>query len=283
VTTTWARWTTSEETVLAAAAHRAPAAPGPQPWVLESRGHDVDVIERVELRLPRHDRTGRDRLLSCGAAVANLRIATRVLGWTETWRHFPDPRRRDIVALVRAQLPAASTARDRALHAAIALRHSHRGLFAGPAPAAARTDLQAACDVMGVAVVPLTGHGAEVVRLLAHAADRLAGDRAYRAELSAWTGSADVRGLVGLGGPDDLRLAVITTDDGPTDHLHAGVALQQTWLAATALGLAVSVATQPLHLPEVRAGLIEAADLPGHPQAILRVGLPAPTRSSGKD
>jgi hypothetical protein len=47
------------------------------------------------------------------------------------------------------------------------------------------------------------------------------------------------------------------------------------WLAATAAGLAASVLTQPLHLHEVRAGLIEAMDLPGYPQAILRVGLPS--------
>lgn len=272
------RWTADEEAFLAEAARRAPAAPGPHPWVLEADGHDVRVVERAEARLPRH---GRDRLISCGAAVANLRLATRVLGWAETWCHFPDAHRRDVVAVVRARRPAETTARDRALHAAIPLRHSHRGTFAGPPPAAARLGLLAACDGMGVAVVPLDDVDATVTRLFAEAADRLGRDLAYRTELAAWTGSSDVRAMSGVEG--GWRLAVITTDDGPTDHLHAGLALQLTWLAATAAGLAASVTTQPLHVPEVRAGLIESAELPGFPQAVLRVGVPAPPRLSGKD
>ncbi|MFC5286746.1 hypothetical protein ACFPM7_06755 [Actinokineospora guangxiensis] len=284
MTTTRARWTAAEETLLAVAAHRAPAAHGPHPWVLEARGHDVSVIERVEARLPRHDRSGRDRLISCGAAVANLRLAVRALGWSESWRHFPDPHRRDVVALVRAHRPLDPTPRDRALHAAIPLRRSHRGGFAGAPTAAERVELLAANDAMGVAVVALDSLDANLEHLLNHAVPRLSRDRSYRTELAAWTGSTDIRAMSGLGGPNGgWRLVVITTDDGPTDHLHAGVALQRTWLAATAAGLTASVATQPLHVPEVRAGLIEAAELPGFPQAILRVGVPDRTRPSGKD
>jgi nitroreductase len=70
-------------------------------------------------------------------------------------------------------------------------------------------------------------------------------------------------------------LLVETPDDGPRDHVRAGMAAQSTWLAATAVGLAGSMLTQPLQVPEVRAGLIEGLSLPGFPQAFLRFGHPA--------
>ncbi|GAA3044237.1 hypothetical protein [Actinokineospora globicatena] len=33
--------------------------------------------------------------------------------------------------------------------------------------------------------------------------------------------------------------------------------------------------TQPLHVPEARAGLVERLERPGYPQGLLRVGYPA--------
>ncbi|MGW5055653.1 nitroreductase family protein [Actinokineospora sp. NPDC004072] len=287
------RWTCAEEAVLVAAVDRAPSVHGTRPWALETRDRDALVIERAALRLPRQDPFGRDRLISCGAAVATLRLACRGLGWTESWRQFPLPERRDVVAVVRAGERKPSDRGELARYAAIGARRSHRARFAAPPPVAARAALLKATDVAGAAVVLLAGpeRDAAVGRLLTHAADHIGNDPAYRAELAAWCGpEADPRLWSGLGaeadqhpgGPtladrlaDEAHLVVITTGDGRSDHLHAGIALQQTWLAATALGLAASAVTLPLHLHEVRAGLVEAAELPGFPQAILRVGVPA--------
>jgi hypothetical protein len=73
-------------------------------------------------------------------------------------------------------------------------------------------------------------------------------------------------------------------DDSKRDHVLAGAAIQRAWLAAPALGLAASLITQPLQLPEIRAGLSDRLTLPGFPHALLRVGRsdhaikPAPRR-----
>ncbi|WP_189210342.1 nitroreductase family protein [Actinokineospora fastidiosa] len=270
---------------MAAATGRAPSARNSQPWALETRGRDVLLVERVDGRPPAHDPTGRDRLISCGAALANLRVAVRRLGWAESWREYPLPDRRDVVALVRAGAWSEPTAAEMSRYAAIGARRSHRPPFASPPAEPAR--LVEESDVAGAAVVLLDGQARDeaLARLLRHAVDLIGKDPACRAELSAWTEPRSWDGLDAGAAQDpvvqaarfsgEAHFVVTTTGDGPGDHLRAGVALEQTWLAATSMGLAASVITQPLHLPEVRAGLVEAAELPGFPQAVLRVGVPA--------
>ena len=52
--------------------------------------------------------------------------------------------------------------------------------------------------------------------------------------------------------------------------------MEHAWLSATAMGIAASVMTQPLHIPEVRAGLRSALQLSGHPQVVMRFGFAEP-------
>jgi hypothetical protein len=59
---------------------------------------------------------------------------------------------------------------------------------------------------------------------------------------------------------------------GRLDHVRAGMATEQTWLAATDSGLVGSVLTQPFQLHEVRAGLVESLTLSGFPQLLFRFG-----------
>ncbi|MFC5291301.1 hypothetical protein ACFPM7_29990 [Actinokineospora guangxiensis] len=70
-------------------------------------------------------------------------------------------------------------------------------------------------------------------------------------------------------------LVVFTPGDGRSDHLPAGAVPQQTWLAATAMGPAGSVISQPVHVHQTRIALAGLAELPGHPQVLLRLGVPA--------
>lgn len=309
-------WTGDEIAVLAAAVSRAPSVHNTQPWRLQTHGHDALLLERADLRLPRHDPLGRDRMMSCGAALANLRLAVRRLGWAETWAQFPLPERPGVVARVRAGDRLQPGEAELARYRAIGARRSHRARFAGPPAPEVLADLVHAPTVPGVELHRLEGDAGTgaLARLLGHAAAVIQGDRAYLRELAAWTtddlagdgipqanrppGSLPWAGLVDAATrlPDtdtlarrlrqEAHLLVLTVGDGHGDHLVAGVALQEAWLAATALGLAASVLTQPLHVHEVRAGLIEACELAGYPQAVLRVGLPShvfpptPRRSS---
>jgi hypothetical protein len=301
-------WTAEEKHLVADAAVRAPSVHNTLPWVVELPDGDrvAELYERFDRVLPRHDPLGRDRLISCGAALEHVRIALRVLGWAPEVALFPEPARRDLVARVHAARRARPSDEDTAAYAAIRARRSHRKPF-GPAPVAEETArwLVAANHTDGTALRPVRGEeeARALARLLTHAAQALRDDRGYQRELAAWTAavrdplpgtgvSAAVRrtttlpwaGLVRrtTAVPDletlaarlsrECLLLVETPDDGPRDHVLAGAATESVWLAAVGAGLAGALITQPFQLSEVRAGLVEALSLNGFPQVLLRLG-----------
>jgi nitroreductase len=74
------------------AATRAPSVHNTQPWVLELPDEGrAELYERLDRTLPRHDPLGRDRLISCGAALTHVLLAMRVLGWVPETTLFPEP------------------------------------------------------------------------------------------------------------------------------------------------------------------------------------------------
>jgi hypothetical protein len=85
--------------------------------------------------------------------------------------------------------------------------------------------------------------------------------------------------------PDEFLLAsridheavfvVCTESDDAHAHVRAGEAVQMAWLEANSRGLAVSVSTQPLHLPEVREGIADHLGRSEVPQVLMRFGYPA--------
>lgn len=301
-------WTRGEITVVASAVRRAPSVHNTQPWILEFHDGSISLFERLDLSLPWHDPTGRDRMISCGAALANLVLATRILGWDVETLLFPERDRPDQVAGVVAIGRRAPSDMDWNTYSTIPWRRSHRGPFTPtPVPEAMRQALIDAAHAGGVQLRPVRGPAECTVlaQLLTHTGLVLRNDRAYQRELALWTNDrpdhhpgggipALAKGIATLpwaglvrtntSVPDQNVLAarldqeylllVETPDDGRRDHLLAGRAIQDTWLAASREGLAGSVLTQPLHLAEVRAGLIERLGLAGFPQALLRFGYP---------
>jgi hypothetical protein len=304
-------WTAEEKNLVADAAVRAPSVHNTMPWVLElpelpDGGRAAELYERFDRALPRHDPLGRDRLISCGAALEHVRIALRVLGWEPEVALFPEPGRRDLVARVHARHRTTPSDVDTHAYAAVRARRSHRKPF-GPSPVADHTVrwLIAANHTDGTGVRQVSGEDETraLARLLTHAAHALRDDRGYQRELAAWT--AAVRDpLPGTGVSSALRrtatlpwaglirrttavpdvdtladrlsreclLLVETLDDGPRDHVLAGAATESVWLAAVGAGLSCALLTQPFQLSEVRAGLVEALSLNGFPQVLLRLG-----------
>ncbi|MFC5099404.1 nitroreductase family protein [Kibdelosporangium philippinense] len=138
-----------------------------------------------------------------------------------------------------------------------------------------------------------------VAALTQHAVQVLRHDHRYLRELQALTvdrgkvrlgipadriGHGLFGGLVHSGDPapdhetltslitKECVFVVETIDDTRWDHVLAGQAIQRAWLTATRLGLAASLITQSLQVPEVRAGLGEKLQLPGFPHALMRFG-----------
>lgn len=300
-------WTRDEIATIGNAVRRAPSVHNTQPWMLEFRDGSVSLFERLDLSLPRHDPTGRDRLISCGAALANLVLAVRILGRDAETLLFGNPRRPDEVARVVTGAHRPPSDVDLGRYAAIGRRRSYRNPFS-PAvvPDELRHDLLTASSAGGVQVRPIGGFGEStaLAELLGHMALVLREDHSYQRELAAWTNTRPDHSPGGIPArtrrydtlpwaglvrattrvPDasvlaarlhqECLLLLETPDDGHRDHVVAGRAMQEIWLTATHVGLAGSVLTQPLHVAEVRAGLIERLDLAGFPQALLRFGYP---------
>src|SRR5215510_10864639 len=122
-------WTRGEITVVASAVRRAPSVHNTQPWVLEFHDGSISLFERLDLSLPWHDPTGRDRLISCGAALCNLVLATRILDRDVEPLLFPERDRPDEVARVIVTGHREPSDVDRVSFSRIPWRRSHRGPF----------------------------------------------------------------------------------------------------------------------------------------------------------
>ncbi|WP_206797565.1 nitroreductase [Amycolatopsis sp. MtRt-6] len=303
-TATPAALTTEQLGFLARAVSRAPSVHNSQPWQLRVRGTEVDLAVRPRTALRRHDPFGRDRLLSCGAALTDLELAVRALG-RDCHVEYRDGG--DVVATVTIGRPRPASARDFALYHAIPRRRSHRrAFFPGRVPGGVRAAVTVAGEATGVHLVE-PGRLDKLAELFGFATRVLRDDRGYQRELELWTAHTHGGNAVGDGIPEDAlspealpvaglvrtatpvpddvvlagrpaaeNLLIVCTDtDTRADHLAAGAALQRVWLTATVKALVGSVITQPLHLTGFRARLASELALPGVPQAIFRYGHPA--------
>lgn len=300
-------WSAGETDVLARAVVRAPSVHNTQPWSLELAEGQAALYERADLALPFHDLLGRDRSISCGAAVEHLELGMHVLGVATDLRLLPDPADPSVVARLFAAGSRVPTDVDLHRYSAIARRRSYRHRFAATAVSDyARKDLIAAASSDGVTVKPLHGNAeyTALADLLEYAGVAARADRGYQRELALWTirdershvhgagiaGSALPASTLPWAGivrartsvPDRQTLAerlagetVLvfgTAGDARIDHIRVGMAMERTWLAAVDMGLVAAVQTQPLHLSEVRASLATSLELPGCPQLLMRVG-----------
>jgi hypothetical protein len=294
-------------TVLRRAAVRATLAASvrnSQPWRLVLHPDHLVVQADRARWLPVFDPTGRQLLMSCGAAVLNARAALAAGGFGEELSWAPDAAcagEPDDLALLRPRKDMTDV--DGALAKldwAAPRRRSSWGPFSAPAGA----------DLLAALVASARAHGAELVPVEPEAAARasrlaarvLDEDPAYVAELRAWR-TVDPRRRDGLPcgsrpvGPDtsgstwlpDARdwgqsscLVLSTPTDAPAAWVRAGEALQRVLLTATTLGAAVHVMSLPIEVPAARQMVAHAAGCPGYAQLVLRVGVAEPAPASAR-
>lgn len=303
-------WSAGETDVLARAVVRTPSVHNIQPWWLDLPVGAALVYERTDLALPYHDPRGRDRAISCGAAVANLELAMRVLALYPRLDLLPRAARSDLVARLTVERHQPPSETDLHRYSAIARRRSYRKPFTAAAVSDYDIkDLVTASSTEGVQVRVLRGEAelTALAELLEYAGMVLRHDRGYQRELAIWTvrdershrhgagvaGSAlppstlpwaglvrpstalpDRQTLVNRLGHETV-LVFSSRGDDRLDHVRTGIAMQHTWLAAVDMGLAAAVQTQPLHLAEARTKFGDALDLAGFPQLLMRVGHPS--------
>lgn len=291
------------------AAVAAPSLHNSQPWRFRIHDGGVDVYADWGRRLGVIDSSGRDLLISVGAAVFNLRVAMGQQGRVPVLQLWPDPAEPDLVARVTPGRAATPSPAQDALAEAIPRRHTNRRPFARlVVPTSVLDELTGAAAVEGARLrVADPPSRAAILSLLRAAGRHLRTRGDYPAELGEWTLAAHRRrdGVpprafgawealealpvrdFGLVQPQLRRgdepldpyptLVVLSTDGDSTEHwVRTGQALQRVLLVATVHGLAATPASRPLEVPALRRLLTDTC-AGWWPHVILRLGYGQPT------
>ncbi|WP_199547236.1 hypothetical protein [Streptomyces sp. N35] len=292
------------------AAVAAPSLHNSQPWLFTCAADDVVLSADVTRLLPVTDPTGREALISCGAALFNLRAAMRHLGFRPVVRSHPEPHRHPRLAQVSWGPYAPSTPEEELLHRAIRIRHTHRGPFQPdqvPPELIAALQEQARIEGAELITLPDAREQRDLAELIREAEAAQRCSPPHLAELSHWRrpfGSGredgipadscpfhpdstlfagrDFTGLTrarptagpGMSWPSRTGLVALlsTPRDTPQDWLRAGQALQRVLLYAASRQVMAGFHTQPLEVPYLRAEVRALVPSRQFPQMILRLG-----------
>jgi nitroreductase len=302
----------AEVRAIVATAGRAPSVHNTQPWAITWDGTAFTLTAETWRGLTVTDRDGRELVISCGAAVFNMRLALRKLGLDSHVALTPSENPR-LLARVEPRPGVAANAAERRMFAAIARRHTYRGPFEDrPVSSELEVGLQDAARAEGALLVYMTqpGQRANVLHLARSAERELARDPRVRDELTAWTPAPSERRPDGvpssayahpspLPSADELpardfdlgrniaqlpepasaagTLAVLATEgDNARDWLLAGQALQRMLLTATQHSALTAIHSQVVELAHTRSELRRELASAGMPQLLLRFGYAAP-------
>lgn len=282
----------------------APSVHNTQPWYFTSDQGVIRLYADPARGLPEEDPGGRERVISCGAALCNLKLAVRHLGFIPGVRLLPDVNDGDLLAEVRwgRYLPPAT--HEEMLYRAIARRHTCRGPFTMGIPPLLTGELVRAAryERADLHLVHDPQRQAELAALVASAEQIQGDDPGVVAERARWLGHSDGSrpdGVRVAGSParwDGLEFAgrgtgealaraaqgapfgagsvvlLSTRDDRRPGWLLAGVAMQRLLLYATARGIGAAFHTQPLEVPEIRDRIRFDFTGGAYPQVLLRFG-----------
>jgi len=291
----------------------APSVYNTQPWRFALDGEQISLHIDPGRRLAVADPDGREMVISCGAALFNVRLALRSLGYVPEIRVWPEPDQPALVARVSWRPGAAADEFERRLFARVRTRRTHRGAFdPEPLPPGLLAALRTAAEREGTAlrIVADDGRRAALAAAVQSAEHELRRDGERLRELTRWTpapgracrdgvpatsyparaehtepyfpGRDFARGH-GWGVPPlspatSHRAAGVaglltTAADGPPDWVNAGQALQRILLTASVCGAAVALHSQPLELPMLREFIRTQLGDGAYPHLVLRIGL----------
>lgn len=295
----------------------APSSHNAQPWRFVIGSEHIELWADRSRQLRVCDPGGRELVMSCAAALMNLRVACRAFGWEGAVTLLPDANEPDLLAWAASGSPRAAGDEDRALFESLPRRRTWRRPFrASDIPDDVRERLRVAAEREGAWLAILDpARQAQAADLVYEATREQFRSYRFRCELASWMrpASEEADGIPGraLGfGPLRSRLApwvlrgldigasqaerdralalqapvvaVLGTDrDTPAHWLRAGQALERVLLRATADGLAAAYLNAPVQLERFRADTAALVEDRGHPQIALRLGrvhtLPGPT------
>jgi len=289
----------------------APSSHNTQPWRFVVDGNELLVCADRTRGLPNIDPYDREVIISCGAALFNLRVALAYFNVPVEIATFPRSLEPDVVA--RLTFPGSGPAlKDLAqLFDSIGKRATNRGPFvAEDVPDAVVAALKSAAEAEGVDVgfARTLAERERLAARIAQADRRQFDDPRFRRELASWihpsrsydgmpASSQGVAVLTDFTTPiaamvirtfdvgngvaaaheqlargSPLLVVLSTPMDNNEAWLAAGLGLQRLLLVATRAGYATSYLNQPIEISELRTQLATEAHTAGYPQLLLRVG-----------
>ena len=297
----------------------APSSHNTQPWRFIINGDELLVCADRTRSLPNIDPFDRELIISCGAALFNLRVVFAHFNIPVEISTFPQSSDPDIVA--RIVFPdSGPKLNDLAeLFDAMTKRATNRGPFIDEdVPNSIIEFLKSAAVSEGVDIefARTPKEREHIAALIADADRRQFNDPRFRRELASWihpsrSNDGMPAASQGLGTLTDaatpiIAMAIRTFDLGngvaaahkqlahgspllvvlstPMDNnegwLAAGLGLQRILLVAAKQGYCTSYLNQPVEVPDLRIRLANELSIVGYPQLVLRVGRGFPVSHS---
>lgn len=286
----------------------APSGHNTQPWKFRIQDNIIRISADQSRSLAVVDPEDREKLISLGAALENLALASAHAGLSADIAIFPSGEPENL----RVTLTPGETAPDDTLFNAIPKRQCTRSLYDGqPIPPADLEKLRSVPLLEGATLHLFDGADQiePLIELVKAGNQSQYSDKAFVKELIGWlrfndqeagdrrdglftrcTGNPTVpRWLgelfVGFSTPESMSktdeknlrssagvLVLATAGDHPIDWVTAGRQVQRFLLTATALNIKTAFLNQPVEVPAVREQLASLLGSSAIPQLVLRYG-----------
>ena len=283
---------------------RAPSLHNSQPWRWVTEGNVLHLFSDPMRIGHSTDSTGREVIISCGAALGHLRVAMTAKGFQANIERFPNPNNPDHLASVYFSPMEFVTDAHRALAQAIDRRRTDRLPFAPPSrwdsfEPVLRDAVDPSLAMLTVIADDSRPRLAEASRLTEQLRRY---DTSYHTELQWWVSQLDSsqgipttsrvsdaeahqldvsRDFLPVGtttrrselGPDRAKVLVLSTyDDSRQCALQCGEALSTVLLECTVAGFATCTLTHMIEVNTAREIVRMLAGKSGLPQVLVRVG-----------
>jgi hypothetical protein len=283
---------------------RAPSLHNSQPWQWVAGGGQLDLFLDPS-RAMVSDRSGREALISCGAALDHLRVALAAAGRRARISRFPDPKDPNHLASIDFTPAGTVTDDGRRRASAIWARRTDRLPFIAPMNwEAFEHSLRGAIDKNAVQLDVMAEDARDRLAQASRVAESVRlYDSAYQEELHWWTAPFEAaegipysslvspaeRQRVDVGRtfpmthnrerrtdiPEDEStiLMLSTEDDSPLAALLSGEALSAVLLECTMANLATCPVTHVTELKVTREMIADLLEEGRRPQVLVRVGV----------